>query len=158
MQFITSKQVYPVVLGITVGVLALGVWQKKINLQTEIVKPEVNPVPTSESKSKPLVAKPLPPKASGPLSVSNLSIHPVRVVLQSRSAAEPFNWDFSPGEGQEQGLQLSLSQVPLVIDKGDILFIFAIDGSRTYWGPWIVGESSSLVWQGDRRGWSLAIK
>lgn len=155
MQFINSKQVYPIVLGIAVGVLALGVWQK-LSLQTEIYLPSVTPV--VPSPSKPQVAKVLPPKATGTLTVRNLTIHPVRVVLQSRSALEPFNWDFSPGEGKDQGLKLSLSQSPLSIGNGDIIFVFAIDGSRTYWGPMVVGESSSLVWQGERQGWSLAIE
>ena len=79
-------------------------------------------------------------KATGSLRVSNRSEHPVRVALLSKRQAEksygkPAHWDFAPGEGGGKGLMLSLPEGKLQVKQGDILVVFAQDGSRRYWGP-----------------------
>lgn len=150
-------------LGIALSVLAIGVWQK-FSSQTERYLPQTAPIvstqaPISANSLNSNTKSPTAIAGQGTLRVGNLTEHPVRIVLQVKSPnLEPLNWDFAPGEGGNQGLQLSLPQDRVKVKKGDILFAFAIDGSRTYWGPIIVGESGAVVWHGDRREWSLIIK
>jgi hypothetical protein len=107
----------------------------------------------------------------GLLRVGNLSEHPVRVALllkksgQSKDVAgsqasyePPAHWDFAPGEGQAKGLVLSLPSRSLQLKPGDILVAFAQDGSRRYWGPYVVGETSSPSWSPDASEWQLALE
>ena len=61
-------------------------------------------------------------------------------------------------EGSNQGLILSLPQENLKLKKGDILTAFAQDGSRTYWGPYVVGETSSPVWEQQKAEWQLILQ
>jgi hypothetical protein len=160
MQFINSKQAYPLILGIALSALAIGVWQK-FSSQTERYLPQppvtiAQPAPSLNKSSK-LAAI----AGQGTLRVGNLTDHPIRVVVQARvnsAQSEPVNWDFAPGEGGTQGLQLSLPQDRVKLNKGDIIFAFATDGSRAYWGPNVVGESGSIAWQSDRREWSFILK
>jgi hypothetical protein len=162
MQFINSKQAYPIVLGIALSVLAIGVWQKFSSqteryLPTPVVITQPTPSPNLTKEDKPAIA------GQGSLRVGNLTEHPIRLVVQSRGnsdpkISEPLNWDFVPGEGGTQGLQLSLPQDRVKVNKGDIIFAFATDGSRMYWGPNIVGDSADVVWQGDRHEWSFILK
>ncbi|MDX1976882.1 MAG: hypothetical protein SFT94_04345 [Pseudanabaenaceae cyanobacterium bins.68] len=99
--------------------------------------------------------QPLPPR-QGSLRFGNLTQHPVRIVLKSQNQPEPWHWDFTPGEGGEKGLVLSLpDQVPQ-ITNGDQIFVFAIDGSRQYWGPITVGESE-ITWRSDRQEWEFTL-
>ncbi|AFY74606.1 hypothetical protein Syn7502_02647 [Synechococcus sp. PCC 7502] len=159
MQFINSKQAYPIVLGLALSVLAIGVWQK-FSSPTERYLPQTTPIVITEPPSTPeIVPNVSPAIGQGALRVGNLTEHPVRVVLLSRLSqpdAEPLNWDFVPGEGGSKGLELSLPQDRVKIKKGDILFAFATDGSRNYWGPIVVGESNAVNWQGDR--WNFILK
>jgi len=158
MQFINSKQAYPIVLGIAVSVLVIGVWQK-FSPQAERYAPQ-SPTPRAIAPPNPISTKVIT-SGEGTLRVGNLTPHPVRIVLQSRansSNLEPINWDFVPNEGGNRGLQLSLPQARIKVSKGDIIFAFATDGSRIYWGPSVVGESRAVVWQGDRREWSFILK
>jgi len=162
MQFINSKQAYPIVLGIALSVLAIGVWQKFSSqteryLPTPLVITQPAPDPNLTKENIKAIA------GQGSLRVGNLTEHPIRLVVQSRvnsdpKTAEPLNWDFMPGEGGDQGLQLSLPQDRVKVNKGDIIFAFATDGSRIYWGPNVVGESDAVVWQSDRREWSFILK
>jgi len=162
MQFINSKQAYPILLGIAVSVLAIGVWQK-FSPQTERYAPQ-SPAPVAIAPSKPSPNVTTITSGQGTLRVGNLTPHPIRIVLQSRanasniSGSEPVSWDFVPNEGGDGGLQLSLPQARIEVSKGDIIFAFATDGSRIYWGPNVVGESGAVVWQGDRREWSFILK
>lgn len=161
MQFINSKQAYPIILGIALSALAIGVWQK-FSYQTERYLPQLTPVVTeppisslNKSNKQAAIA------GKGTLRVGNLTEHPIRIVVQLRvnsTQTEPVNWDFAPGEGGTQGLQLSLPQDRVKLNKGDIIFAFATDGSRAYWGPNVVGESKSIAWQGDRGEWSFILK
>ncbi len=97
----------------------------------------------------------------GNLRVSNSTEHPVRVALLSRhpekTYTEPAHWDFSPMEGGSQGLMLSLPQGGLKLKKGDILVAFAQDGSRLYWGPYVVGETPAPIWNSQQAEWQLIL-
>lgn len=99
----------------------------------------------------------------GTLRVSNPTEHPVRVALltmqkQSKAYSEPAHWDFAPMEGGNQGLMLSLPQGNLKLSKGDILVAFAQDGSRQYWGPYVVGETPFPVWNQQKAEWQLVLQ
>lgn len=98
----------------------------------------------------------------GTLRVSNPTEHPVRVALLTRQISkkayrEPTHWDFSPMEGGAQGLMLSLPQGGLKLKKGDILVAFAQDGSRLYWGPYVVGETPAPSWNPEKAEWQLVL-
>lgn len=109
-------------------------------------------------------------KVPGLLRVSNKTTQPVRLVLLARQLSQksaninkikstpPAHWDFAPEEGSEGGLVLSLPQANLKLEKGDILAAFAQDGSRRYWGPYVVGETSSPQWQPQRQEWQLVLQ
>ncbi len=126
--------------------------------------PATTPVPSGESRM-------IPPKRSSPpasrghhqgsFRVSNFTEHPVRVALLNRSSTvmtEPVHWDFAPEEGSTDGLILSLPDQDLILKSGDILIVFAPDGSRYYWGPYIVGETTLPVWNPQTQEWQLMIK
>jgi len=96
---------------------------------------------------------------AAPFRVGNRSNHPVRVViLKRRGNGDPAHWDFAPGEGGSEGLLLSLEEDPLVLQPGDVVVSFALDGSRRYWGPNIVGESVAPFWDPVRRIWSMILQ
>lgn len=109
-------------------------------------------------------------KIPGLLRVSNKTTQPIRLVLLARQLSQksanankikstpPAHWDFAPEEGSERGLVLSLPQANLRLEKGDILVAFAQDGSRQYWGPCVVGETSSPQWQPQRQEWQLVLQ
>ncbi|WP_413161583.1 hypothetical protein ACL6C3_23495 [Capilliphycus salinus ALCB114379] len=90
--------------------------------------------------------------------VSNQTNHPVRVAWRARSpTSEPVHWDFAPQEGRVNGLMLSLPEAELKLQPGDILVVFAQDGSRRYWGPYIVGETNSPAWNSQGEEWLLTV-
>jgi hypothetical protein len=103
----------------------------------------------------------------GNLKVSNQTIYPVRVALLFQKAGktsdqpsynQPVHWDFAPGEGSNSGLLLSLPDGNLQVKPGDVLIAFAEDGSRRYWGPFVVGQTSSPSWNGTQREWTLLLQ
>jgi predicted component of type VI protein secretion system len=109
-------------------------------------------------------------KVPGLLRMSNQTNQPVRLALLARQSATksnaadkakkydiPAHWDFAPQEGGEKGLLLSLPQGKLKLEKGDILVAFAQDGSRRYWGPYVVGETPSPAWNAQSQEWQLAL-
>lgn len=106
----------------------------------------------------------------GLLRVSNPSAHPVRVALllkkldttqansRSKSIYEPpAHWDFAPGEGHTKGLLLSLPNRSVSVKQGDVLVAFAQDGSRRYWGPFVIGETEEPNWNATTQEWELAL-
>lgn len=110
--------------------------------------------------------------ASGLLRVGNQSEHPIRIALLHRQNGakttlqkaqksavpnEPVHWDFAPGEGGYQGLVLSVPQGDLSLQSGDVVVAFAQDGSRRYWGPFVVGETPLPFWNPKRSEWQLLI-
>lgn len=129
---------------------------------------ERSPLPTP-AKKKEVVAAPtasLKPysvaSAQGGLRVSNQTDLPIRVALLRRpksvkSSGKPAHWDFAPGEGGIRGLTLSLPEGSLLLEKGDVLVAFAEDGSRRYWGPYVVGETPMPVWSSQGREWNLVL-
>lgn len=139
-----------------------------------VVVPEPLPTDSSPSVAPDLVPDrtALPPAAvgQGSLRVSNRTDHPIRVALlaqqdladtsptSSASAyEEPVHWDFAPQEGSTSGLILSLPEQRLQLQPGDVLVAFAQDGSRRYWGPYVVGETPSPTWQAAVAEWQLIL-
>ncbi|MEH1866635.1 MAG: hypothetical protein V7K69_16740 [Nostoc sp.] len=108
-------------------------------------------------------------KNQGTLRMSNQTNQPVRLALLARQSVAkgsgtkqanydvPAHWDFAPQEGSEKGLVLSLPQNNLKLEKGDILVAFAQDGSRRYWGPYVVGETQLPKWNSQNREWQLVL-
>jgi hypothetical protein len=108
-------------------------------------------------------------KSLGSLRMSNQTNQPVRLALLARQSAVknssqskskyniPAHWDFAPQEGSQKGLILSLPQGNLKLEQGDILVAFAQDGSRRYWGPYVVGETSSPKWNSPTKEWQLVL-
>lgn len=103
----------------------------------------------------------------GTLRMSNQTEQPVRLVLLSRRSGKdstktnyndvPAHWDFAPKEGSEKGLLLSLPNGNLKLEKGDILVAFAQDGSRRYWGPYVVDETTLPNWDTQHKEWQLIL-
>jgi hypothetical protein len=107
----------------------------------------------------------------GLLRVGNPTDHPVRVAIllkkpgvkdsadPSQTGYEaPAHWDFDPGEGSEKGLLLSLPNRQIKLKKGDILVAFAQDGSRRYWGPYVIGETPIPAWTPKVAEWRLTLQ
>jgi len=153
----------------------------------EAVPRETVPSPSVAPPSiavSPTVPNPVTPSTdnlaiaqSGSLRVSNQTGHPVRVALLSQvpdnatstsedastaedadAYSEPVHWDFAPGEGSASGLLLSLPQGDLQLQKGDILVVFAQDGSRQYWGPYVVGKTARPTWSSGTEEWQLIVQ
>ncbi|BCL35594.1 hypothetical protein NSMS1_20410 [Nostoc sp. MS1] len=103
----------------------------------------------------------------GKLRMSNQTNQPVRLALLARQVGNkglsdkqaeiPAHWDFDPQEGSTKGLVLSLPIGNLKLEKGDVLVAFAQDGSRRYWGPYVVGETSQPTWNSQSQEWVLVI-
>jgi hypothetical protein len=128
---------------------------------------EVAPDAAVESpRTAPSVATPQTVLVDG-LRVRNLSPYPVRVVLMSQQTAQsngsvrsyrtPVHWDFEPNEGSKAGLLLSLPEGNFTLKTGDVLIAFALDGSRHYWGPYIIGKTDGLS-RSAASEWQLVIK
>ncbi len=108
-------------------------------------------------------------KQQGSLRMSNQTDQPVRLALLARESPVkgsvgkkisydvPAHWDFAPSEGSNKGLILSLPNGNLKLEKGDILVAFAQDGSRRYWGPYVVGETSLPIWNSQNQEWQLVL-
>lgn len=127
-------------------------------------KPKPDSIPTAlEPDEESNSSLPANSSAIGSLRVSNRSEHPVRVALLSKRQAQksygkPAHWDFAPGEGGSKGLMLSLPEGKLQVKQGDILVVFAQDGSRRYWGPYVAGETASPAWNRTAGEWQLILQ
>ncbi|MFM7406482.1 MAG: hypothetical protein ACKO3K_07415 [Cuspidothrix sp.] len=134
-----------------------------------------NSVESSRQKNQPtVVAYPVnsdsKTKVAGSLRMSNKTTQPVRLAILARQSSLknglgdqtkfdiPAHWDFAPEEGSQKGLLLSLPQGNLKLEKGDILVAFAQDGSRSYWGPYVVGEGSTPKWDSQTQEWQLVLE
>jgi hypothetical protein len=133
----------------------------------------VNPPTHPADKTTPILANrqksASTTKYQGTLRISNQTDQPVRLALLARqsvgkgSAGEktnhdiPAHWDFAPQEGSNKGLMLSLPNGNLKLEKGDILVAFAQDGSRRYWGPYVVGETPLPTWNSQNQEWILVL-
>lgn len=103
----------------------------------------------------------------GRLRISNSTEYPVRVALlpqaPSPAGAAPYeppaHWDFDPEEGYTTGLLVGLpSQTRLQVKSGDVLVAFALDGSRRYWGPYVVGATEIPNWEPKGGEWQLVLQ
>ncbi|MBC7882105.1 MAG: hypothetical protein H7Y37_12325 [Anaerolineae bacterium] len=98
----------------------------------------------------------------GELRVGNKTPYPVRVVVtKGDGSLEGAFWDFAPGEGGSEGIRLTLPDKPdkpMLLAEGDVLTIFALDGSRRYWGPNILGKTVAPFWDGKRKIWSTVLR
>ena len=148
-----------------------GVTNTEINgEETNLNSTPIQPVESSSQKRESTVLSyrvnsDTKAKVSGLLRVNNKTTQPVRLVLLARQLSQksanfnkikstpPAHWDFAPEEGSETGLVLSLPQANLRLEKA-----FAQDGSRHYWGPYVVGETSSPQWQPQRQEWQLVLQ
>jgi hypothetical protein len=166
------------------GILGLfaGCYQVSVSFEpdaTEVTStssvaiPENSPAMTTSAKPKLLTYQAPRVKEtgiSGALRMSNQTNQPVRLALLSRQRETkskgkdsvvpdgiPAHWDFAPQEGNEKGLVLSLPKSSLKLEKGDILVVFAQDGSRRYWGPYIVGETPFPAWNSSNKEWLLIL-
>ncbi|WP_448561277.1 hypothetical protein [Trichothermofontia sp.] len=140
--------------------------------------PAALPAPSVAAKTNPPVAGFSPPVLDtvapapnwGRLRVSNRTDYPVRVALLSQhphaeagdaetvpTYDEPVHWDFAPQEGSTNGLILSLPEQALRLQPGDVLVAFAQDGSRRYWGPYVVGKTTAPMWQQPEGEWQLIL-
>jgi hypothetical protein len=105
----------------------------------------------------------------GSLRISNPTYYPVRVALLERKRSQtgsatgsgyeaPAHWDFAPQEGSDKGLIVSLPDRPVKVKPGDILVAFAQDGSRRYWGPYVVGSTPIPNWNPKSSEWELELQ
>jgi hypothetical protein len=130
------------------------------------IDPTPKPTVSPQAISSP-GAKPRPPKTvPNGLRVSNQSPTAVRVVLLSqkntlakqKTYRSPAHWDFAPNEGSQGGLLLSLPEGTLKLASGDVLVAFALDGSRQYWGPYVVGKTSMPNKISKSSEWQLQLR
>ncbi|MFN6518160.1 MAG: hypothetical protein RMY29_027255 [Nostoc sp. CreGUA01] len=133
------------------------------NKAQNITKENTHPVLANRDKSA------TKSKDLGTLRMSNQTNQPVRLALLARESVAkgsgakqtnydvPAHWDFAPQEGSDKGLILSLPENNLKLEKGDILVAFAQDGSRLYWGPYVVGETQQPKWNSQSKEWELVL-
>lgn len=100
----------------------------------------------------------------GKLRIGNQTDFPLRAALLRQVGSngrsfysEPTHWDFAPQEGGENGFLLSLPEGSLQVQPGDILVAFAQDGSRRYWGPYVVGKTALPFWNSTLLEWQILI-
>lgn len=161
------KYAYSMGLGMLIALAGVSLWQRltpppirEMHENNEVAKVIVAPLPTTFNRPSLNDGENI-----GSLRVGNRTDRSVRIVLFSRvtaqnvwKAIEPLNWDFAPNEGGKEGLLLSLPNYKIAIGKGDVIFAFATDGSRTYWGPNIIGETDAPFWDSQNKEWSMVLQ
>jgi hypothetical protein len=174
----TSKtSILPLILAALVGgsvvfllsQLQFRVWIDSSNSRDAtppVIEIDPTPKPSGMAIASPS-SKPRPPKAvPNGLRVSNQSPTAIRVVLlsqkntlaQQKPYRSPAHWDFAPNEGGQGGLLLSLPEGNLKLASGDVLVAFALDGSRQYWGPYVVGKTSMPTKVSKSSEWQLQLR
>ncbi|PPS44261.1 hypothetical protein [Chroococcidiopsis sp. TS-821] len=167
--------VHPAVIVASVlGILGLVWFLLQFSVTIEI-EPEPSPVgtipatrsptPTPTTSTEEQATAPTPnltETSPGALRMSNQTDQPVRVALLAKRSPNayreaPAHWDFAPYEGSSGGLILSLPEGNLTLTKGDIIVAFAQDGSGRYWGPYVVGETPTPVWNSQTQEWQLTL-
>jgi hypothetical protein len=182
-----TRWIYPgVTVAIGVLALAWLLTRFELSIQVEPIPDEAEstapalpspaqPIPVPSSTDDALLVSPdrIPAHVDNHshIRVSNRSIHPVRVailaqaVLSPTDAApdlrdgyrDPMHWDFAPAEGSARGLLLSSPDEVLTLQPGDIVVAFAQDGSRHYWGPFVVGSTPTPAWHTEDGEWYLVL-
>lgn len=130
-----------------------------------------SPVPESSPVPSPLLSPSPQPtlgvSETGELRVSNQTKFPIRLALlhqqsaqsgQAKAFGQPVHWDFAPQEGAAKGLIMSLPSQKLQLQPGDVLIGFAQDGSRRYWGPYVVGQTPLPTWNAEQAEWLLVLQ
>jgi hypothetical protein len=184
MKKFTKSTAYPVaIFALLVGLVVLFLASFQVRVWVEPGNSKTVSVPKAQTTGSPLLEKadelsailPSPSPTSSPqpqpsnkearqgaFRAGNPTEHPVRIALLARGSesdySEPAHWDFAPGEGSLQGLILSLPQEDLQLKPGDVLVAFAQDGSRRYWGPFVVGETPEPVWEQQTGQWRLILQ
>jgi hypothetical protein len=102
------------------------------------------------AQPKPEQPKPEQPKPEQP--------KPEQPKFEQPKFEQPVHWDFAPGEGGSKGLIMSLPTGGLRLSGGDVLVAFAQDGSRRYWGPYVVGKTALPVWSSQQKEWVLPLQ
>ncbi len=133
--------------------------------------PTVSPTPTTvlpaTSDSIPATSASTSTVRQGVLRISNPTDYPVRIALLAKQPSDgktkstydsPAHWDFAPQEGSSKGLLVSLPDRTVKIQPGDVLVAFAQDGSRRYWGPYVVGETPTPIWNPKAMEWHLQVE
>lgn len=135
----------------------------------------VSPTPATQVQPQPeQLSRPQPSTTVivvrlGALRVSNPTDYPIRVALLAKTPIKrqgspsgnydiPAHWDFAPQEGSAKGLLVSLPDRTIRVKPGDILVAFAQDGSRRYWGPYVVGETDTPTWNPTTGEWRLVLQ
>lgn len=167
---VLKVKIHPGILAALIGGIAAFVLsQFQLNSWIEQAGPEgpVLSTPTPPAAvPTPSQAVTQPQPVPGGLRVRNQTPFPVRLVLLGNQAAaspatadyrDPVHWDFAPAEGSEAGLILSLPDGNLRLESGDILVGFALDGSRRYWGPFVVGKTP-LPERAASQEWQLTLR
>jgi hypothetical protein len=175
------SKIYPAVIVTLMGIVLIGVvdfffkgwdlrwWRQPVGL--EPVATELATVsPTAPPKATPSPSPAPTPSAiaqaistpESKLRISNQTEYPIRVALLAQDNSQsgykqPFHWDFAPEEGSQEGLILSLPEASLQLQEGDILVAFAQDGSRRYWGPYVVGHTDLPIWNSQQQEWYLTL-
>lgn len=173
-------KLYPAVIAmlmVALGASLLSRWQISIETEsapapsiTPSLAPTQTPAPSPAAVETPSAPSPSPiatasPNASGDrigsLRVSNRTTQPLRVALlpsDGNQYQEPVQWDFAPEEGSDRGLKLSLPEGDLQVRDGDVLVAFAQDGSRRYWGPYVLGKTNLPRWVATSQEWQLILQ
>jgi hypothetical protein len=175
-----------VVIALILSQFQLNVWVEQapeingpvVIAPDDLVPADHGPVPANPSGTPTVAPTPAPtvaptlaanqPVPNG-LRVKNLSNYPVRLVLLAKqpvagatpspSAQTPtIHWDFAPLEGSNSGLILSVPAGTLKLQPGDVLMAFALDGSRQYWGPFVVGQTALPSQKPNSSEWQLDLK
>jgi hypothetical protein len=124
------------------------------------------PAPTAQPQQRQLNPTKVAAR-QGILRISNPTDYPVRVALLGRKVSQgkandrfklPAHWDFAPQEGSSQGLVVSLPNQVVEVKPGDVLVAFSEDGSRRYWGPYILGETAFPTWSKQTGEWQLILQ
>ncbi len=153
--------------------LQFSMWIEPSDRQNVPPVIDTNPTVTKSTASPKAIPSPVAaPSATVPavkngLRVSNQSLNALRVVLlshqlskssQAKRDRRPAHWDFAPSEGSQKGLLLSLPSEKLTLKPGDVLMAFATDGSRRYWGPYIIGETAAPIQTRSTLEWQLILR
>ncbi|MBD2090817.1 hypothetical protein H6F67_13250 [Microcoleus sp. FACHB-1515] len=180
-------KLYPAIIAmlmVALGASLLSRWQISIETEpaatpspegSEAIAPSPTPIqsptpsptavePSPSSSPSPPGGEAIAPTSSsriGSLRVSNRTAQPLRVALLPAVGGqyrEPVQWDFAPEEGSDRGLKLSLPEGDLQVRDGDVLVAFAQDGSRRYWGPYVLGKTNLPRWVSASREWQLVLQ
>jgi len=139
---------------------------------TPFPSPSSSPAPRPIAATEQLPAPAAKTALQGSIRVKNQTEYPIRVALLHQKVirstpvspganplvyTEPVHWDFAPYEGSTRGLILSLPEGKLALREGDVIVAFAQDGSRRYWGPYVVGKTEAPIWERATSEWQLVL-